>query len=234
MAVLLPLLGTVPYLPKAGVPLDTELPILTTAYDYYRGTFTNAEGRVPAPFHRIRDGQPVKLAPRWDPGSRSWAVTSYFTANRSGESLVIADTLPQFTPPPTVLSTLDIAVQRLLPPHQENDDWTVDPGADLRFIATPSGLRAGIPTGLDLRPGEVIRMSYQVPAPAGTWASLPSATYSFRAGEQTVAVHSIVPNATFPTTVTVDNCPIIAAELIFPPGVDQRILADIIARLLGP
>jgi hypothetical protein len=209
MAVLLPLLGAAPYLLQAGVALDTELAILATAYEHYRQTYAGA------PFNRIRAGQAVKLAPRWAAGS--WQVTSFLTANASGEELVYADTLPSFASALPAPRALDVHITRLLPPSLDTDGWRVDPAADVRVTLTPDELRAGVATGVRLRPGDAVRVSYALPGPAeAAWTAMQPGTFTYVSGADLNTVSTIVPTAAFPTAVTGDNFVDIAAALAFP------------------
>lgn len=210
MAVMLPLLGAVPYLLKSGVPLDREFDVLTRAYDFY------AAGATFSPFTRIGKGQMAKLAPEWDAAAGEWKVTSYFTANRAGTALTVTDNLPVFSPPATVPATFALRVSKLVPPTGQDDDWTVDPAADKRITVTAAQLKAGVATGLNAAVGDAFRISYRLPGSGGSWTAASSGHVSYTAGGTTVVVPAIVPTPAFPTAVTDATFASIAAKLAFP------------------
>lgn len=149
LAVLLPLLGTLPYLLRAGIALDEELGVLTEAYEYYLDHLDEE------PLLAVRSGQLAKLRPERIDGE-DWQVTSFFTANRRSTGMIFRDLVPSET---TELAALPVRI--------ETFDWNLgDPtvGADHgRMIMTnPTRLRAGLELELRLQPGDLVRISYPV------------------------------------------------------------------------
>lgn len=214
MAVLLPLLGTVPYLLKGGVEVDRELEILTEAYEFYRENYEFS------PFSEIRDGQLVKLAPERGPGKASWNVTMYFTANRDGSDLVLSDTLPEFADMALPNERIKVTMSKVHPPTGTDKQWSDDKDSAATNVVDPHQLAAGVEAGLDVRPGDVIRIDYRVRSLSDGWSALAPSTLSFVAstGERR-EVEALVPKPNFPTAVTTASLPHVAAQLAFP-GVD--------------
>ncbi|MGP3960665.1 hypothetical protein ACTWPT_32115 [Nonomuraea sp. 3N208] len=214
MAVLIPLLDTTAYLLKAGIGLDDALPALTRAYEYYQEPRVHEVGKPPfraAPFNRIHDGQGAKLAPEWD--GEAWKVTAFFTANRAGTGLTVADIPPTLSPAGSLTGEFPVTVTKLIPPQSATGEWTAE---EHTFTTTPDQLRAGVATGLSVQPGDLFRLSYLVPGEPGSWISIPTAAFSFQLGGETRTVRTTVPSPAFPTVVTADTYISMASRLSLP------------------
>lgn len=149
LAVLFPLLHTLPYLLRAGIDVAEEIEVLGQAYDFYRDTWPEEL------ITRVRDGQLTAL-PAEPAGSGRWRVTSFFTANRDSAHLVVRDALPPASEPVMLIME---RVQPWLPP--------ADRGRPLMITTDTDSLRHGVTVPLPLRPGDLVRISYDLGAAPG-------------------------------------------------------------------
>ncbi|GAB3436309.1 hypothetical protein [Flindersiella endophytica] len=221
MAVLLPFLWTAAYLLRAGVPLDRELEALSDAYEYY------LENYPYKPMGIVRNGQLAKLPPQRVDSER-WKVTTYFTANRVSSGVTVHDVLPEFEGGSNGPDRLKVSVAKLIPPSKSTGAWTLDPEATQTFTVSPAELKAGLPTGWSLQPGDAIRVSYLLRNRGSMWKGLAPATVSFTAesGEE-VVVTGTVPDPAYPTLVTDESYPSYCARLTMPLGPEHESYVDI-------
>ena len=208
MAVLLPLLASLPYLLKSGVRLDAELEVINEAYDFYLTHYPHD------PMTRVRNGQLSKLAPERIDGQRSRA-TSYFTANQAGNRLMFADTLPlsEAVRPAHV----DLQIAHVTPPRRHGEEWNIDPAGTRSTTISADLLAQGVPIEGSLQPGAVVRLSYTYSDRAERWSTLvPSEVRFTDPTGATRSVTATTPTAEFPTDVTPSTYARAATRLFCP------------------
>ena len=156
MATLLPALGALPYLLKAGLALEPEIEGLSEALEWYvlsdQGVADLRFGKAYKLAHPVGDGQ-------------TWRITTYFHLPQLPVSgLHISDSLPRaeegFVRPDEVL----VRLSRVTPPQGSDPHWRLDPEADVVYRFEGSALQDGISVSVPfaLAPGDLVRMSYEV------------------------------------------------------------------------
>jgi hypothetical protein len=150
-------LRAVPYLLKAGIPMNEELAGLEAALDWHLRNLPELAEE--------RDGRAWKLVTPAGTAGERWRVTTFFQATGSDVAGArFMDTLP---PGVRAAGGLRVRFSRLAPPEGSEGDWTIDKQADVVNPALDSELRNGVKIPLAVKKGDVLRISYDLHAPGG-------------------------------------------------------------------
>lgn len=214
MATLLPSLGALPYLLKAGLSLEPEMEGLQKALEWYVLNDSTVGD--------LRFGQAYKLAgPIGDEGT--WRFTTYYHLPQLPVTgLRISDFLPPedhgFEAPVEVL----VRLSRLMPPQGSDHHWHIDPHKDVvyRFDGAEAQKGFSVVSPFELERGDIVRLSYEVKRASDEEVALPYLTSALLrvqlagAGWQTLQAQT--PSSRYAIQVNDETFVTLGAKLNFP------------------